>query len=310
LRLVLPGAFFLCLPAIIYAQIPHRLKECLPYPTLADEMCEMAGRGCGGEQDSKPRVFIDTVNFVGGNSLPADVREQVFATVKFGDVSPGPFSKDWLSELADVRFRQSLQNAGYFKALVETQGEILESGPLMEHVSVTVRIDEGPRFRLDSIQFRPVTESEPLVFSQDELRKQINLADGSFFDVGKIRDGLESLARLYGRRGYIDFTAEPRTELDEKTGLISVVLALNLEKQYRIGKVEVWGPTPVVEKTLQAQWITGDIFNVGKLNDFFKNNAALLPADASRDDLKVDRHSSEGTVDLRFDFRVCSPVQK
>jgi outer membrane protein assembly factor BamA len=305
LRFILLGASFACLPPIICAQIPPRLKKCLPYPTLADEMCELTSQGCGEAQSPQQKVFIDSVNLVGGDSLPADVREQLLATVKFGDMSPGPFSEDWLRELGEARLREILQRAGYFKALVETQGQILKTEPMLEHVSVTARIDEGPRFRLGSIRFQPFDNSERLIFSPEELRQQFQLADGSIFDVGKIREGIDSLTKLYGARGYIDFTAEPRTEIDGTAGIISVVLVLNLEKQYRIGKVEVWGPTPLAEKTLQAQWRTGDIFNTGRLNDFFKGNAALLPADASRDDLKVDRQSREGTVDLRFDFRAC-----
>ena len=310
LRLVLLGTLFGCLPPILCAQIPHRIKECLPYPTLADEMCEMAGQGCGEPQNPDAKVFIDSVSFVGGESLPADVREQVFATVKFGDVSPGPFSEDWLRSLEQLGPRDALQMAGYFQAFVEAKGQILASVATLQHVAVTVRIDEGPRYRLGSIQFRPVADSEPLVFSPAELRQQFQLADASIFDVSKIRQGLDSLSRLYGSLGYIDFTAEPQEIIDAATGIVSIVLVLNLQQQYRIGKVEVWGPNPVAEKTLQAQWKSGDVFNVRRLNDFFEDNTALLPADASRDDLRLGRHGREGTVDLRFDFRACPCTQR
>ena len=47
----------------IGAQLPRRLKRCLPYPTLADEIREMKE-----EVEAKtlhPRVIIDAVKFEG-----------------------------------------------------------------------------------------------------------------------------------------------------------------------------------------------------------------------------------------------------
>lgn len=47
----------------------------------------------------------------------------------------------------------------------------------------------------------------------------------------------------------------------------------------------------------------GDIFNNERLDGFFKENKAILPSDASREDLQVLCNVKEGTVDLKFDFR-------
>jgi outer membrane protein assembly factor BamA len=135
------------------------------------------------------------------------------------------------------------------------------------------------------------------------------LRDGAAFDVAKIGIGLESLGRLYGSRGYIDFTPEPHTEIDEDTGTISLIIILDQQKQYRVGKVEVWGPDDAKEKLLQSQWETGGIFDREKLETFFQENKSLLPSDASREDVVVLRNAKEGTVDLTFDFRVCPQAQ-
>src|SRR5579863_2862196 len=312
LRVVLLGAFLACVPPILSAQLPPRLKKCLPYPTLADEACNMTGQGCDreGAQNSEPKIVISAVKFTGGNSLPANVRTRVFATVKPGDEFPGPFREDWLSHLGEVRIREALQRTGYFRAEVETKGQIIDSNTSSQRVAITVRIDEGHRYTLGSIRFRSAIDSQTLIFSQSELRQLIHLHKGWILDADKIRQGLESLSRLYEAQGYIDFTSVPDFEVEEDKGVISVIFILDLEKQYRIAKVEVWGPTPVAEKTLQAQWKTGEIFKPGQLNAFFKDNAAFLPADASGDDLKIERHSREGTVDLRFDFRACPSNQE
>jgi surface antigen-like variable number repeat protein len=297
------AAFFL--PTLLAAQIPRRLKRCLPYPTLSDELCEMAGQNCNESERPGLSVFIDSVKLVGGDSLPLAVRRQVVHSVKPKQGHPGPFNENWLREVEEVGFRGALQDAGYFRPIVEAEGQILESDAISQHVAITVHIKEGPRYRLDSIQFRPASESTPLAFSFEILRRQVSLQDGAFFDVSKIRDGLESLTRLYGARGYIDFTAEAQTEIHDKSGTISLVIVLSPERQYRIGKVEVWGPDPASEKLLQSYWKAGDIFNTEQLEGFFRENKTKLPADAAREDLTLSRHVREGTVDMKFDFRVC-----
>jgi hypothetical protein len=301
------AAFFL--PTHLAAQIPRRLKRCLPYPTLSDEFCEMAGQNCNESERPALSIFIDSVKLVGGDSLPLAVRRQVVQSMKPKQENPGPFNEDWLREVEEVGFRGALQEAGYFRPIVEAEGQIIESDAASQHVAITVHIKEGPRYRLHSIRFRSASDSTPLAFSFETLRLQITVRDGAFFDVSKIRDGLESLTRLYGARGYIDFTAEPQFQIDDKSGTISLVIVLSPERQYRIGKVEVWGPDPASEKLLQSYWKAEDIFNTELLEGFFRENKTKLPADASREDVEVLRHAREGMVDLKFDFRVCPEPQ-
>jgi outer membrane protein assembly factor BamA len=298
-------------PALLAGQVPRRLKPYLPYPTLSDEICDLTGQNCeeSVEEIPRPRVSIDSVKFVGTDSLSPAVRHRVLGSLKSSELAPGPFSHDWLRELEEMGPRRALREAGYFRANVVAEAQIQKVDVGSQHLDVTLRIDEGPLYHLGSIQFRSASDSNPLAFAFETLRQQIALRDGAAFDVSKVRTGLDSLSRLYGARGYIDFTPEPQTEIDEGSGTISLIIILDQQRQYRVGKVEVWGPDHAKEKLLQSQWETGGIFNHKKLETFFKENKYLLPADASPEDVAVLRNAKEGTVDLKFDFRVCPQAQ-
>jgi hypothetical protein len=292
-------------PTLLTGQIPRRLKRCLPYPTLSDEICDLTGQNCNERDVPRPRVFIDSVKIVGGESLPPAVRRQVISSVKLRESTPGPFSEALLREIEETAPREALQEAGYFKANLAAEGQVQRSDVVSQHVELTLHVDEGTLYHLRHIQFRSASDSVPLTFAFETLRQQIALRDGAAFDVAKIRKGLDSLSRLYGASGYIDFTPEPQTEIDKESGTISLIIILDQQKQYRVGKVEVWGPNDAKEKILESKWSSGAIFGAEKLETFFRQNKTLLPADASREDVVVLRNVKEGTVDLRFDFRVC-----
>lgn len=121
-----------------------------------------------------------------------------------------------------------------------------------------------------------------------------------------MRTGLDNLRRVYVQEGYVDMTAEPTTEVDETNRTIDLVLKINQEAQYRVGGIEFLGVNTVTrEKLLESLPKPGEIFDETRLNEFFKVNRAILPSDASRDDVNVRRDLKTRTVAILFDFRTC-----
>jgi outer membrane protein assembly factor BamA len=303
----------LIFPALMSAQIPRRLKRCLPYPTLADEiqlMSEQAKEKPDSNSNNdwpEPNIIVDSVTIRGGRSLPKTIRLQLIASAR--QLHWYSFDADRLNEFQEFGVRDILQSAGYFRAVVRVEGQILHSNPNSRHAAITMDIDEGSRFCLSGLQFRPADpDSESLPFSYEAMRTQIALQDGALFDTSKIRNGIESLSRLFQAHGYIDFTAEPQFKVGEKSHIIALTLVLDPQKQYRLRNVEIWGPDPVREELLQAQWKAGDVFTPEKVDNFFRQNKSVLPPDASEQDVQLSRDVLHGTIDLKFDFRECSSI--
>ena len=132
---------------------------------------------------------------------------------------------------------------------------------------------------------------------------------GEVFSTSKIREGLEALKNLYGSKGYIDFTANPLTDIDQEDRLVNLTIQLDQEAQYRVRSVEVTGADPSIENQLRSMLRVGEPFDALQLNAFFKENSERLPPELMQRRLDFRRDAKTGSVDLRFDLRSCPATE-
>jgi outer membrane protein assembly factor BamA len=297
----------LCSP-VIHAQLPRRLERCLPYPTLAEEIEDMREdvrakmNPAASPLDREPRGSIEAIKFEGQIHLPAIVLDKLIAELKQHEFGSG---SEWLDEIQEVPIRGAWQDNGYFKVKVTADSQLLDGDFTHLYFSINVHVDEGLQYRLKDVSFRSSDPDTPLVFPPERLRKLIFLQDGDIFSADQIRNSLEALKKFYDTKGYIDFTATPFTDFDDSTRRVSLRLELDQEIQYRIGKVEVWGPNREFEALLKSKLKPGDIFNYQAVEDFLTENTSTLPADVSPSDVEMRRNVKLGIVNLRFDFATC-----
>ena len=183
---------------------------------------------------------------------------------------------------------------------------VLQDDPLRPRVSVTLRDGHLEIFRLAEIRIRNAKKDDPkLVFPRDQLRALVPIRPGEIFAVGKVRKGFEALRRLYATKGYIDFTADPITELDSTNHHIWLTIEIDEEKQFLIEKVEIFGLKPILEKRLRERLKLGAPLNYKHIKDFYKENESALPTGATVSNLRIDRDLRNATLKLQFDFRPC-----
>lgn len=300
------------LAPVAHAQVPSRLKQCLPYPTLAEEIedmrAEVRAKMTTDEEKplTAPKVIIDEIKFDTPIHLPDSVRDELLKSIKQQEFYAG---SEWLDEILEVGIRGTWQNNGYFKVLVSGRAIPRGGDASYQHFSVIFHVDEGLQYRLGNITFRSSDPDVPLAFPSEELRKLVSLNHGELLSADKIRQGLDALRKLYGSDGYIDFTPTPETDADNKNQIVSIIFVLDQQKQYKIGKVTVYGPNAEFENLLKTKFRPGDIFKYEMLDDFLKENESSLPPDASPQDIRLTRHVKQGTVDFVFDFMTCPDPQ-
>jgi surface antigen-like variable number repeat protein len=322
-RAILLGVFCASLfSAPLRAQSPTETPNCPLTPSQAELLRNLS------HQDERQQVFIETVDFDGLIHLPDSARQKLIAELKaktfFADV-------DWLKEV-EQDARWAWDDAGYLTAVAEVIPQLIGSDSTGQRVSVSIRTQEGEQFRLGDLRIVDVfTEDRPSLrarkdsteeaeeirdddaapdvtsagFPVEELRELIPLKRGELFSVLKIREGLEALTRLYGSRGYIDFTAVPSMNIDQENRLVNLTLELNQQVQYRVRNVEVMGADPAIEEQLKSILKSGEPFDALKLSAFFKENSERLPPQALQRRSDVHRDTNTANVDLRFDLRPC-----
>ncbi|HEX9223315.1 MAG TPA: POTRA domain-containing protein [Candidatus Acidoferrales bacterium] len=251
-----------------------------------------------------PKVIIDDLKFDGAIHLPEEVLAQLVAEIKRHEFQA---DSDWLGELAEVPVRNAWQEQGYFRVLPTAESQVLSADSATRHVSVIVHVNEGPQYRLSEVRFQSAQDPRPGsdLFPLGELRQQIPLRDGDLFNVEKIREGLDALSRLYGSKGYVDFTAEPRTDVDNERQTVALTIVLSKEQQYRVASMEILGLDPGLESLLRSLIRPGEIFNPPILNNFYKEHKSVLPPGAAPEDDEILRDIRNATLALRLDFRPC-----
>jgi outer membrane protein assembly factor BamA len=208
---------------------------------------------------------------------------------------------EWIKGFAD-RLRELWLSRGFFNARVTAEPQSLSRNSSIERFVVAAHSWEGLQYRLGGIRFAGDETDVP----EQQLRRAIPLADGELFDVSRIRDGISALTELYGSLGYVDFTAVPDTDVDDTLRQISLTMTLDLQKQYRIGKVEIFTVSPKVEARLKELFRPGEVFDSSALEEFVKQyRSALPPGVMVPSDVHILRNARTGILDLGFDFRVC-----
>lgn len=211
-----------------------------------------------------------------------------------GDLIGSCFDEE--SEEMEERVRALFQDRGYFKS--EVKGlRFKPRDPLGVPKPVTLEgeVSEGARYRLAEITF-----VQNHAISSQKLREQFPLKKGELFERGKVASGLESLRKLYGTQGFLDFTAIPDTKFGSNA-TVDLNLSINEGPQYHMGKLETVADKEVAAK-LHAEWklAEGDVYDYYYIEQFLETNRDSLPRGFSRANVHTIQNCPDAVVEVRL----------
>src|ERR1700730_1697520 len=280
---------------ILWALVTLLGLTCRPLPAHAS--------GCKDPTSGleRTKIRIVAVEFRPGSKLPDHLRGQVSEALLESKLTKSPEEPDdgWLGKLADVTVRDVLLNQGYFQALVDVVPYLEKAERCTQFYAASVSIESGLQYRMGKIGFNAK------VFSEAQLKDQMQIAAGDIFDVSKIRDSLDALHRMHCRKGYIASTFEPILAVDETKSLIDLTIKVEEEKQYRVNSIEILGLEKSVETLLRSQTNLqkGDIFDSPSLVEVLRKNQTLPSRTPLEKLISLYRDTYDGTVDVVIDYR-------
>jgi outer membrane protein insertion porin family len=89
--------------------------------------------------------------------------------------------------------------------------------------SITLKIEEHDQYRVGDVK---VTGNNQ--FTADEIRGVLGLVPGRVYNETMLRDNFVTLGKMYGSRGFINFTPIPIMELDETKKIVN--LTINIQE--------------------------------------------------------------------------------
>ena len=231
------------------------------------------------------------------------------------------YDREKLNEDLEVGLRSLYQNNGYFK--VSVKNPVLSNVDVNHHgiglpvpaigprtgkaVNITIPVEEGERYKMGILKIVSADPDKTLSLKVEALKNIFPLREGDIFSVNKVRKALEDYGKVYGEYGFIDFTAEPDTQIDENSKKIDLTLRFNEDKQYYVRRIEFTGNTTTRDKVIRRELLLdeGQLFNrraweisILRLNqlDYFDR----IEADKA---VAIQRNMKEGTVDLNLKLK-------
>ena len=279
--------------------------------------------------DEGPKVKVGKIKFKGNHAfsdrklIRAMRHDRPYGIpLYFWDIAvmSKTYDREKLSEDLEVGVRGLYRDSGYFKVSVgepilenvDTTGYRL-GVPLVtgrshgKAVNITIPIDEGPRFRMGTLKIVSSDPDKALSLKVDALKAAFPLKKGDIFSTEKVRKALENYGKIYGEYGFIDFTPEPDTDVDDANKIINLTLRFDEQKQYFVHRIDFVGNTTTRDKVIRRELMIdeGQLFNkrlwemsILRLNqlDYFDK----IEADKAAE---IKRNSKNGTVDITLKLK-------
>jgi outer membrane protein insertion porin family len=229
------------------------------------------------------------------------------------------YDREKLNEDLEVGVRGLYQDNGYFKVIVgepvleniDTEGYRL-GVPLTgrtkgKAVNITIPIEEGERYKMGTLKIVSADPDKALSLKVEALKSIFPLHEGDIFSVAKIRKAIEDYGKAYGQYGFIDFTAEPQTDIDDVKKRIDVTMRFTEEKQYYVRRIDFSGNTTTRDKVIRRELLLdeGQLFNkraweisILRLNQL--NYFERIEEDKA---VEIKRNTKDGTVDLNLKLK-------
>ena len=229
------------------------------------------------------------------------------------------YDREKLNEDLEVGVRGLYRDNGYFK--VSVGDPILENidtesyklgVPLTgrshgKAVNITIPIEEGDRYHMGTLKIVSADPDKALTLKVEALKGFFPLKPGDIFSTEKVRKALENYGKAYGEYGFIDFTPEPETEIDEEKKVINMTLKFDEQKQYYVRRIDFSGNTTTRDKVIRRELLIdeGQLFNkrlwelsVLRLNqlDYFDK----IEADKAAE---LKKNPKDGTVDITLKLK-------
>ena len=237
-----------------------------------------------------PRPNISFVKFTGNQAIEAYVLQNKMAEVARGV----PYDEKTFHVLLDRNIRPLYEAKGHMKITFPTV--TTEPDPNVKGVIVSVRVDEGPVYKLAAVHVGGVANGPDLVRTAD-------LKSGETINYDQVTAAIDRLNRNFRRLGYLDVATSAERTYHDQAKTVDITFHVTPGPQYKFVKLNVVGLDIETEPAIRKMWglEAGKPFNANypahfleavKANGVFDN----LKSTRSENHINRDDHTVEVTL--------------
>ena len=122
---------------------------------------------------------------------------------------------------------------------------------------ITLKIEENAQYSVGDVK---VSGNKAL---NDALIKAVmGLVPGQVYNESLLRKGFDNLKKIYGARGYVNFTPVPVQDIDEEKKLINLTINIDEDRQFTVNRIAFSGNTTTRDKVIRREIMVseGEVF--------------------------------------------------
>jgi beta-lactamase regulating signal transducer with metallopeptidase domain len=183
------------------------------------------------------RYFVGN-SAVSGERLATELKTPPAYVFNFGTFDPNNLSEDV------ARIRKYYENLGYLDATVKPTVEYSKD---RKWVYLRYTVHEGRHCKIRNFSMLGDTR-----FKTAELRTTIKTHEGRYYNAFQIQKDIEKIKKKYDVLGCTDMTVEVAPREPEQPGIVDLILRVNEDKPYYIGRVTIYikGDHPRTKRAL------------------------------------------------------------
>ncbi|AHC15197.1 outer membrane protein assembly factor BamA [Salinispira pacifica] len=219
--------------------------------------------------DEGYQTNIRNISFSGINFATENKLRSVIESKEQGLFNPGTFKASNL-ELDTQNILEYYGQNGYVDAeVLDIEQEIvLDEDKKRQFLDLTYYIDEGIAWFFGGIEFNGNT-----IFSDEELRSQVNLEEGDVLDIQTFQQGVQAVNDMYYKGGYIFNQINFSETRDEALQQISYSVDIVEQGRAYIENIIVRGNTKTLDEVIYRElpFEEGDVFSASKIRQGIGN---------------------------------------
>jgi len=163
---------------------------------------------------------------------------------------------------------------------------------------ITINVEENDQYRVGDVK---ITGNKQ--FNEAVIRAILGLVPGEIFNEERLRKSFDNLKKLYGSRGYINFTAVPLQDFDEAKKVVNLNINVDEDRQFYVNRIAFSGNTTTRDKVIRREVMVeeGQIFNSAYWDMSLQRLNQLGYFDEIKpEDAEVKPSSTEPQVDINL----------
>src|ERR1051325_9357654 len=163
---------------------------------------------------------------------------------------------------------------------------------------ITLKVEENDQYKVGDVK---VTGAK--AFNEDFIKSVMGFVPGQVYNESLLRKGFENLKKIYGSRGYVNFSPIPIQDIDEQKKVVNLTINVDEDRQFTVNRIAFNGNTTTRDKVIRRQVLVneGEVFNSSLWDlSLLRLNQLGYFEEIKNEDAEIKPSPTEPTLDINL----------